>query len=171
VRAGDVVELQVSANPHVWYSPGYVDQIKSAMLSVLKETRLDASADFDAQAAGLDHAFATYHNLISQIAGQFGKPPVRRRLRKQVVLASNVSKQCHGRDAEVRAVGLLCAPPGMRSASTRWRRYSSCRSASRWPAFWAGCSQYRSRRFARIVSDLVRPFPAFAGRADRAPRR
>jgi len=46
------------------------------MLSGLKETRLDASVDFDAQAAGLDQAFATYHTLISQIAGQFGNTPV-----------------------------------------------------------------------------------------------
>jgi zinc/manganese transport system substrate-binding protein len=76
LRAGDVVGLQVGANPHLWYSAGYVDQIKSAMLNGLKETRPDGSAYFDAQAAGLNQAFSTYRTLISQIAGQFGNTPV-----------------------------------------------------------------------------------------------
>jgi zinc/manganese transport system substrate-binding protein len=76
VRAGDVVGLEVGANPHVWYSAGYVDQIKAAMLSALKQARPDASAYFDNQATALEQAFTTYRQLIAQIAGQFGGTPV-----------------------------------------------------------------------------------------------
>jgi zinc/manganese transport system substrate-binding protein len=76
VRAGDVVGLQVGANPHLWYSAGYVDQIKSAILTGLKDAKPDAAEYFDAQAAGVDQAFAAYHQLIAQIADQFGNTPV-----------------------------------------------------------------------------------------------
>jgi len=76
VRAGDVVGLEVGANPHVWYSAGYVDQIKSAMLTSLKQAKPDASAYFDAQAAAVDQSFTTYRQLIAQIDGQFNGTPV-----------------------------------------------------------------------------------------------
>jgi zinc/manganese transport system substrate-binding protein len=76
VRAGEVVGLTVGANPHVWYSAGYVDQIKAAMLSSLKQAKPDASAYFDAQAAALEQRFTTYRQLIAQISGQFGGTPV-----------------------------------------------------------------------------------------------
>lgn len=76
VRAGDVVGLQVGANPHVWYSAGYVDQLKSAILTQLKQLNPDAGAYYDAQAAATDQAFGAYRQLISQIAGQFGDTPV-----------------------------------------------------------------------------------------------
>jgi zinc/manganese transport system substrate-binding protein len=76
VRAGDVVGLQVGANPHVWYSAGYVDQINAAMLNGLKQAKPDASAYFDAQAAALEQSFGTYRGLIAQISMQFGNTPV-----------------------------------------------------------------------------------------------
>jgi zinc/manganese transport system substrate-binding protein len=76
VRAGDLLGLHVGANPHVWYSAGYVDQIKAAMLASLKQLKPDAADYFDAQSAGLDQAFGTYRGLIAQIAGQFGNTPV-----------------------------------------------------------------------------------------------
>jgi zinc/manganese transport system substrate-binding protein len=72
VRAGDWLGLQVGANPHVWYSAGYVDQVRAAILSNLKQLAPGASAYFDAQSAALDQQFATYHGLINQIASQFG---------------------------------------------------------------------------------------------------
>jgi zinc/manganese transport system substrate-binding protein len=72
VRAGDVLGLQVGANPHVWYSAGYVDQIRAAIVSNLKQLAPGASPYFDAQSAALDQEFATYHNLINQINSQFG---------------------------------------------------------------------------------------------------
>ena len=76
VRAGDVVGLRVGANPHVWYSAGYVDQIKSAILAKLKQVNPDAAAYYDAQAAATDQAFGAYQQLIGQIAGQYGSTPV-----------------------------------------------------------------------------------------------
>ena len=76
VRAGDVVGLQVGANPHVWYSAGYVDQLKSAILARLKQVNPDAGAYYDARAASLDQALGPYHQLISDIASQFGNAPV-----------------------------------------------------------------------------------------------
>jgi zinc/manganese transport system substrate-binding protein len=72
VKAGDVLGLQVGANPHVWYSAGYVDQIRAAIVSNLQQLAPDASTYFDAQSAALDQEFATYHNLINQINSQFG---------------------------------------------------------------------------------------------------
>jgi zinc/manganese transport system substrate-binding protein len=76
VRAGDVVGLQIGANPHVWYSAGYVDQIKSAILASLKQVNPDANGYYDGQAAALDQAFGPYRQLISQIASQFGDAPI-----------------------------------------------------------------------------------------------
>jgi zinc/manganese transport system substrate-binding protein len=76
VNAGDVVGLEVGANPHVWYSAGYVDQIKAAILAKLKQLKPDAGAYFDAQSAALEQAFGTYRRLIAEIAGQFGGSPV-----------------------------------------------------------------------------------------------
>jgi zinc/manganese transport system substrate-binding protein len=76
VRAGDVLGLQVGANPHVWYSAGYVDQIRAAIVARLKALDPQAAAYFDAQSAALDQEFATYHNLINQIASRYGGTPV-----------------------------------------------------------------------------------------------
>jgi zinc/manganese transport system substrate-binding protein len=76
IKAGDVVGLQVGANPHVWYSAGYVDQIRGAILSSLKQLNPQASAYYDAQASALDQRFLAYKDLINQIAVQFGGTPV-----------------------------------------------------------------------------------------------
>jgi len=76
VRAGDVLNLQVGANPHVWYSATYVDQLKAAITGKLKQVAPDASSYFDNQAAALDQSFATYRQLIGQINGQYANEPV-----------------------------------------------------------------------------------------------
>jgi zinc/manganese transport system substrate-binding protein len=76
VRAGDVMGLQVGANPHVWYSAGYVDQIKSAITANLKQVAPDASGYFDTQASAVEQSFGAYRQLIGQIAGQFGNTPI-----------------------------------------------------------------------------------------------
>jgi zinc/manganese transport system substrate-binding protein len=76
VKAGDVVGLQVGANPHVWYSAGYVDQIRAAIVTSLKQLDPGAGAYFDAQSSALDQEFTTYHGLINQIASQYGGTPV-----------------------------------------------------------------------------------------------
>jgi zinc/manganese transport system substrate-binding protein len=76
VRAGDVLGLEVGANPHIWYSAGYVDQIKAAILSGLKSIDPDASGYFDNQSVALDQAFSTYRGLISQISNTYAQTPV-----------------------------------------------------------------------------------------------
>jgi len=76
VKAGDVVGLQVGANPHVWYSAGYVDQIRAAILATLKQLDPGAAAYFDAQSSALDQAFFTERTLISQIAAEYAGTPV-----------------------------------------------------------------------------------------------
>jgi zinc/manganese transport system substrate-binding protein len=76
VRAGDVLGLQVGANPHVWYSAGYVDQLKAAITGKLKQVAPDASSYFDTQASALDQSFSTYRQLIGQINSQYGNAPV-----------------------------------------------------------------------------------------------
>lgn len=76
VRAGDVLGLQVGANPHVWYSAGYVDQIRAAIVDNLKELSPGAASYIDAQQAALDTEFATYRGLIAQINAHFNGVPV-----------------------------------------------------------------------------------------------
>jgi zinc/manganese transport system substrate-binding protein len=60
----------------VWYSADYVDQIRAAMLHQLEQVDPQASAYFEAQSAALDQEFTTYHNLINEIASQYGGAPV-----------------------------------------------------------------------------------------------
>jgi zinc/manganese transport system substrate-binding protein len=76
LKAGQVVGLSVGANPHVWYSAAYVDQIKAAILATLKQVNPDASAYYDNQAAWLDQAFGSYRQLINQIAAQYNGTPI-----------------------------------------------------------------------------------------------
>ena len=76
IRAGDVLGLQVGANPHVWYSAGYIDQLRGAMLSSLKQLAPTAASYFDTQAAALDQELSTYHGLINKINADFGGTPV-----------------------------------------------------------------------------------------------
>jgi zinc/manganese transport system substrate-binding protein len=76
VRAGDVLGLDVGANPHVWYGAGYVQQITGAILAGMKKVNPDATAYYDAQAAALTQAFATYHGLVARIAMEYGMTPV-----------------------------------------------------------------------------------------------
>jgi zinc/manganese transport system substrate-binding protein len=76
IKAGDVLGLQVGANPHVWYSADYIDRIRTAMLSTLKQLDPQAATYFDAQSAALDREFGTYRDLINQIGSQFPNVPV-----------------------------------------------------------------------------------------------
>ncbi len=66
----------MGANPHVWYSAGYVDQLTAAVTARLKQVAPDGSGYFDNQAAALDQAFGTYRQLIGQLNSQFGNVPV-----------------------------------------------------------------------------------------------
>jgi zinc/manganese transport system substrate-binding protein len=76
VRAGDVLGLEVGANPHVWYSAAYIDQVRAAILAELKQVNPDAASYFDAQAAAVDQAFGTYRSLLAQIGSQYHNQPI-----------------------------------------------------------------------------------------------
>ncbi len=76
IDAGDVVGLEVGDNPHVWYSPTYVDLIRSAIGEALVQLSPESSAYFAAQADALDQRMATYHALVAQVGAQFGGTPV-----------------------------------------------------------------------------------------------
>jgi zinc/manganese transport system substrate-binding protein len=76
VDAGDVVGLDVGANPHVWYSPAYVDQIRAAITAALVQLAPGSSAYFAAQADAVEQRLATYHSLVAQVGSQFGGTPV-----------------------------------------------------------------------------------------------
>lgn len=76
VKAGDVVGLQTGANPHVWYSPAYVGQIRAAILTNLKQLAPNDAAYFDAQSAALDQSFTAYRDLVSRISAQYSGTPI-----------------------------------------------------------------------------------------------
>jgi zinc/manganese transport system substrate-binding protein len=76
INAGDVVGLQVGANPHIWYSTAYVQQITSAMTTGLKQLAPAHADYFDAQSGAVEQRMATYRGLASEIAAQFGGAPV-----------------------------------------------------------------------------------------------
>jgi len=76
VRAGDVVGLEVGANPHMWYSAAYVEQIKAATLGKLKQLKPDGVEYFDAQSSALDQRLGTYRDLVAQIRSEFAGTPI-----------------------------------------------------------------------------------------------
>ncbi|MBV9597387.1 MAG: zinc ABC transporter substrate-binding protein [Chloroflexi bacterium] len=76
INAGDVVGLEVGANPHVWYSTAYVDQIRSAITAGLEQLAPAYAAYFEAQSAAVGKRMTTYHSLVSEVAQQFAGTPV-----------------------------------------------------------------------------------------------
>jgi zinc/manganese transport system substrate-binding protein len=76
VDAGDVVGLDVGANPHVWYAPAYVAQIRAAITTALIQLAPGSSAYFAGQADTVDQRLATYHSLVARLGAQFGGTPV-----------------------------------------------------------------------------------------------
>jgi zinc/manganese transport system substrate-binding protein len=71
LRMGDVLGLQTGANPHVWYSVGYVDTMTGAMLSQLKQLNPGAASYYDNQFTFLQQAMGPYKSLIGQINTQY----------------------------------------------------------------------------------------------------
>jgi zinc/manganese transport system substrate-binding protein len=71
VRMGDVLGLQTGANPHVWYSVGYVDSMTGAILSQMKQLNPGAASYYDNQFTFLQQAMGPYRSLIGQINAQY----------------------------------------------------------------------------------------------------
>jgi zinc/manganese transport system substrate-binding protein len=76
IDAGEVLGLEAGDNPHVWYSPAYVDQLQAAVSAGLKQLAPEYAAYFDAQSSAVDQRMATYHELVGQLSAQFGGTPV-----------------------------------------------------------------------------------------------
>lgn len=76
VRAGDVLGLQVGANPHVWYGPAAVERIRAAITAALAQANPAAATYYAARAAALDRAFGPYRQAVGEISAQFGGSPV-----------------------------------------------------------------------------------------------
>jgi zinc/manganese transport system substrate-binding protein len=76
LRMGDVLGLQTGANPHVWYSAGYVDTMSSAIANELKQLNPSAAGYYDNQFSFLQQAMGPYRSLIGQINAQYPGFPV-----------------------------------------------------------------------------------------------
>jgi zinc/manganese transport system substrate-binding protein len=76
LNAGDVLGLQVGANPHVWYSATSVEQLRAAITANLKQLDPAAASYFDARADATDQTFETYRDELAQIRTEFGGVPV-----------------------------------------------------------------------------------------------
>jgi len=76
LNAGDVVGLDIGANPHLWYGAEYVADLRTAITDALKQLRPDAGAYFDAQSAELSQRFRPYEGLVEEIRTEFGETPV-----------------------------------------------------------------------------------------------
>jgi zinc/manganese transport system substrate-binding protein len=71
LRMGDVLGLQTGANPHVWYSVGYVDTMTGAILGQLEQLNPGAASYYDNQFSFLQQAMGPYKSLIGQINAQY----------------------------------------------------------------------------------------------------
>jgi zinc/manganese transport system substrate-binding protein len=76
VNAGNLVGKKAGDNPHVWYSPSYVDTVSNAITQTLKQLRPDNGGYFDTQAAAFASRESTYHSMVQQIAQKFPQQPV-----------------------------------------------------------------------------------------------
>jgi zinc/manganese transport system substrate-binding protein len=76
VNAGNVVGEQAGDNPHVWYSPTYVDEVSADITQVLKQVSPDAASYFDNQAQAFASRESTYKNMVQQINQKFANQPV-----------------------------------------------------------------------------------------------
>jgi zinc/manganese transport system substrate-binding protein len=74
---GTILGLKVGDNPHVWYSPTYVDRIVQAMSASLKAANPGAASYFDRQAGFFQSgALVAYHTALQQLQSQFKGAPI-----------------------------------------------------------------------------------------------
>jgi zinc/manganese transport system substrate-binding protein len=70
VNAGEVVGLQEGDNPHIWYGPGFVEQVASAVTSELQTLAPAATDYFSTQAAAWEASMEPYRDEIAAIKQQ-----------------------------------------------------------------------------------------------------
>ena len=76
LNVGATLGLKVGDNPHVWYSPDYVDKIAQAMTQGLKKIDPSAGGYFDERAGTFATSLAPYRAAVAQIQTRFKGVPV-----------------------------------------------------------------------------------------------
>ena len=76
LNVGNMLGLKVGDNPHVWYSPDYVEKIAQAMTEALKQTAPSAGSYFDGQAGVFSNSLAPYRAALAQLQTRFNGTPV-----------------------------------------------------------------------------------------------
>lgn len=71
LNLGETVGLTDGANPHIWYSPEYVNQSAAAVTSEFKKLLPAASGYFDEQAKAFEVALQPYHELVASIRSSY----------------------------------------------------------------------------------------------------
>ena len=71
IDAGELLGLQAGDNPHVWYSPADVDQIRAAINTGLEHLAPEYAPYFEAQSSAVNQRMATYRELVGQVSAQF----------------------------------------------------------------------------------------------------
>jgi zinc/manganese transport system substrate-binding protein len=71
LNLGESVGLSTGDNPHIWYSPTYVQESARAITSALKKALPAASAEFDTQARTFDTALEPYLAEVTDIKQQY----------------------------------------------------------------------------------------------------
>lgn len=72
INLGEVVGLHPGDNPHIWYSPTYVQQAATSISAVLAQRSTAATAVFEAQSRTFAAGLRPYLGKIAQIKQQFG---------------------------------------------------------------------------------------------------
>ena len=71
LNLGDAVGLKLGANPHIWYSPDYVQKASVAISAEVKEIDPKSSDYFDTQAASFATALKPYLDKIASIKAAY----------------------------------------------------------------------------------------------------
>lgn len=71
INLGEVVGLRVGDNPHIWYSPTYVEQSAAAVTKVLESQAPAATANFERQATAFTSALQPYLAAVAGIKQRF----------------------------------------------------------------------------------------------------
>jgi zinc/manganese transport system substrate-binding protein len=74
---GDLVGVPVGGNPHLWYSPDYVERVIARMTQDLKKLDSAGSSYFDQQSASYNTSgLKAYHDAIAAIRQKYDGTPV-----------------------------------------------------------------------------------------------
>ena len=105
VNLGEAVGLRVGDNPHIWYSPTYVQQAAAALTSTLRGLSPAAAGSFDVQARQFAQALLPYLGKVAEL--------------KRRYLGADIGATESLFDYLARACGLnITTPPGFLAAQS-----------------------------------------------------